>query len=1416
MQLSMYSTLIAYLFTYDAIIAYLHSIIYQYLASIIYKPPKYQRWMITRQYWNNQSFVLYNLLVHKYKTRKKPRRRKKYSLKGSLIRDDQSEYSCDTISKEVRYSNKYTFKGSHRISDKVEFVRTTSSPRQRCRWGNRIYRWVRQIMVITIMITSLCAGKISGRSPGGYSKCNSSPKYYQSSICLDSTYDEDNSSGTQTLRVDSDSIPIRIDNCCTRSISYDREDFISDTLRPVHKCFVKGFGGSMTPITHKGTIVWKMLDDTGQQHNVTIPDSLFVPTAKIRLLSPQHWAQSAKAEGNPMHPVSCTTLDDRISITWNGGRYIKTIHLDPEGSNTATLWTKPGYDAYIAYSTESNQTQQIYCYPTEIQEDEVVPTEPYDHNNEDDLPDDQPKEEYAAISPESWELLQWHYRCGHMSMYRLQKLAARGILPTRLARCPIPTCQSCMYGKMTRQPWRTKSKINHPIRQVVTSPGEWVSVDQLISPTPGLIAQLKGIPTRERYKVATIFVDHFTDFTYVHLQTSTNSAATLTAKHEFERYSRSCGVNVRGYHADNGRFIDNEWVRDVQKKNQGMRYAATYAHHQNGIVEKRIRDLQDLARASLMHAMKLWPDAINVSLWPYALRKAAHDLNHIPKTDEGESPYQRFTKSMVNDNMKTFHTFGCPVYVLHDNVKKIPLSEANGNKWKAKARLAIYLGPSYQYARNVGLALSLETGLVSPIFHAKYDNNFITVLKRYGSYLPRSRWQIKCGFSRDPSTTNWVVESLDRHNDDQQIQQENPMVRVEVSTNEDQLNDNSENVEAEDNINMGDPTQEEEVDVSDEGDNAEGTELQEAGTTNDSPTTRTRSGRISKRPSRFSDYIVYESQVDHQWEEQESDFTNPVAYAASTDPDVMYFHEILREPDKQEFLNSMQKEIDGHNENKNWELVPRSQVPSHIKVLPSVWAMRRKRRLSDGTIYKWKARINVDGSKQTYGVDYWETYAPVATWATIRCVMMLAAQRSWKTKQLDFVQAYPQAPAQTEMYIEVPKGCVVDSTKKDWVLRVLNNIYGQKQAGKVWNDFLIQGLTTKLGFIQSKIDPSLLWRGNYIIIIYTDDTIITGPNESEIDAIIQEIGKVFKITHSETVSDFLGVKIERDEITGTVKMTQPLLIQSIINDMGFLDNTNGRKFPTLSSKILLRHKDSPSHNEKWHYRGIIGKLNYLEKSTRPDIAYAVHQCARFMEDPKVEHSKAVKAIVRYLIATKDKGLICTPNDESIECYCDADFAGNYHISEAEHEVDTARSRTGFVIKYAGCPLLWASRLQTEIALSTTESEYISLSTALREVIPMIHLIEELRAAGFDYSPSKPKVYCKAFEDNSGALELAKTPKLRPRTKHINIKYHHFREFVKDGKIELFKIDTDEQEADLLTKGLPESTFVYLRQKIMGW
>jgi hypothetical protein len=196
-------------------------------------------------------------------------------------------------------------------------------------------------------------------------------------------------------------------------------------------------------------------------------------------------------------------------------------------------------------------------------------------------------------------------------------------------------------------------------------------------------------------------------------------------------------------------------------------------------------------------------------------------------------------------------------------------------------------------------------------------------------------------------------------------------------------------------------------------------------------------------------------------------------------------------------------------------------------------------------------------------------------------------------------------------------------------------------------------------------------------------------------------------------------------------------------------------------------------------------------------------------------SKAIKAIGRYLAGTKHQGLICKINNHGLECFIDADFVGNWNQDITVDDDSTARSRTGYIILYEGCRLIWGSRLQTEIALSSTESEYIALSQSLREVIYIIDLINEMKSAGFSLSDTNATVKYKAFEDNNGALEMATIHKLRPRTKHINVKYHHFRSVVNNGLITIHKIDTSAQLADIFTKPLAVNLFVKLRRLIMG-
>eukprot|EP00804_Cyclotella_cryptica_P016937 CCRYP_001885-RA/>CCRYP_001885-RA protein AED:0.28 eAED:0.34 QI:0/-1/0/1/-1/0/1/0/176 len=158
--------------------------------------------------------------------------------------------------------------------------------------------------------------------------------------------------------------------------------------------------------------------------------------------------------------------------------------------------------------------------------------------------------------------------------------------------------------------------------------------------------------------------------------------------------------------------------------------------------------------------------------------------------------------------------------------------------------------------------------------------------------------------------------------------------------------------------------------------------------------------------------------------------------------------------------------------------------------------------------------------------------------------------------------------------------------------------------------------------------------------------------------------------------------------------------------------------------------------------------------------YAVHQVAKYSTDPRQEHGKAIVHIVKYLKATRYTGL-CFKTDASkgFQCYCDADFAGNWNKEFVETDPSTAKSRSGWVVFYVACPVIWASKLQSQVALSTTEAEYIAMSMAFGDVIPLMKLIKEMRKSKFEIVNTQPYMYCKVFEDNSGALELARLPRL---------------------------------------------------------
>ena len=558
--------------------------------------------------------------------------------------------------------------------------------------------------------------------------------------------------GAKHCRFDTDSFRIGIDNHASRCMSNNRAHF--ERFRPSRSnATVGGIVGGLA-IKGEGTFVFKVEDDDGRIHTIRIPNSLYIPRLPLCLLSPQHWAQEARDNTPIQHGTRMENFADGCKLIWNQLDFAKTVPFD-SATNTPVFRTAPSTGSYCAFHSSATHINRAY-YQTEITEpllgraprritppspDEFIadeninmsgnggginsiptvaptqpPTEtppnissPVDSPVEpppqirragaltfNPTPEREPEEQFdlAAANPQA-ELMRWHYRLGHLPFSKLQLLAQLGEIPKRLAKVVAPKCAGCIFAAMTKVPWKGKEDQCHIF--TATKPGECVSIDQMISTQVGFIAQLKGKLTRDRYKAATIFVDHFSRLRFVHLMRDLSSEETINAKLAFEQYARDHGVTILHYHADNGRFADNAFKLSCESSRQQLTFCGVNAHFQNGIAERAIRDLQESARKQLLHANSRWPSAMHLSLWPYALRNAMAMHNSLPVLEDGTSRLELFSGIRVGTRMRTLHTFGCPVFALRNEL-------ASGNslpKWVPRARLGLNLGPSMSHARNV-------------------------------------------------------------------------------------------------------------------------------------------------------------------------------------------------------------------------------------------------------------------------------------------------------------------------------------------------------------------------------------------------------------------------------------------------------------------------------------------------------------------------------------------------------------------------------------------------------------------------------------------------------------------------------------------------------------------------------------------
>ena len=905
---------------------------------------------------------------------------------------------------------------------------------------------------------------------------------------------------------DSDSFNILVDGGATACISNALSDFV--TPPRTSTVLVKGFNGA-TSTTRVGTVRWIILDDTGQRRTLEVKNTYYVPECPLRLLSPQHYSQQLRDHRG----TYSVNYGDQVVFVWGRGRFKATMPLTTV-TNVGILRSAPGHASFSSFaSLATDISPPLFCCnvitdddaddesdpdddddatwsaanlegddassdinlanpPTSIDKAPVVMRPaviPFDLDH-DRPPTNLPSQDDAtsALSSQA-ELLRWHYRLGHLPFPNIRLMAAKGEIPKRLSTCRIPRCQSCLYGKATKKPWRTKAQ---PARiRTVTRPGECVSVDQLESPVPGLKGQNKGYFYRERYKVATIFVDHFSRLSYVHLQESTKGLETLLAKRAFEAYAASFGVVIANYHADNGRFAERLFLDHAELHGQGVSLCGVNAHFQNGIAEKRIRDLTERARTSLLHAVSRWPSAVTINLWPYALRFANETQNSTPSLALGHTPLEAFSGVPVRPQVLNYHPPFCPAYVLHTGLQG---GGKRPNKWVRISRAAIYLGPSPRHARSVALVLSLTTGYVSPQFHLKYDDFFETVQE--AASLPQSNWQQLARFTkpgvqpRKPARTKAPHSAASHapHSDEVAAQQGlDPLGFdfADLGEVDDEITDQDREAE-----HFQEPLPPGELPVQDKVRDPE---------RHHHPDSTRRSARQRNPPQRLIEtaYAVLDRSDAVEDYETQNLADDPIAFAASkSDPDTLHYNEAMSASDSVEFKRAMLLEVNAHTDNDHWEVWEKARVPVGQDILPAVWAFKRKRRIDTGVIYKYKARLNIHGGMQKHGINYWETYSPVVNWFSIRLCLILTLLFKWQTRQIDFVLAFLQADVECDLFMQLPRGLTFPGVhRSSHCLKLKKNLYGSRQAGRVWNQHLVNGLVNVLKFKQSAVDECVFY-----------------------------------------------------------------------------------------------------------------------------------------------------------------------------------------------------------------------------------------------------------------------------------------------------------------------------------------------------
>lgn len=799
---------------------------------------------------------------------------------------------------------------------------------------------------------------------------------------------------------------------------------------------------------------------------------------------------------------------------------------------------------------------------------------------------------------------------------------------------------------------------------------------------------------------------------------------------DFEKMiAKQTGNTLKVLRSDNGKeYTPLELCEYAKKLGIIHEFSSPYIHEQNGASERELRTLIDCARTMLLDC------GINLELWPEAINTACYVLNRsVLKQGEKETAFEKWFGR--KPEVKHLRVFGTDAYLHVPKEKR--------KKFEAKSRKVIIVG---------------------------YDGEST-------NYRVWDKTTRKVHISSDVVFNEKSAKCSDEKKDDD-------VFRVEINFGEDlgmRLNDlllqeeeeEEEGallpaVEGEEAPPAADP--EEEVPDAVGGDQGEGAA--------NPPVNEDAEGADGNAQGRVL--------RDRSCLNPPDRFGIPVAYAADTVP--RSYQEALVSTDSKRWKKAMDDEIQALSENKTWFL---TELPRGKRAIGCKWVYSVKTD-SAGNVTRYKARLVAKGFSQREGIDFFETFAPVVRYESLRILLAIAATEDYEISKFDVKTAFLYGDLKEEIYMEQPDG-YTKKRKQSLVCRLLHSLYGLRQSSRSWNekfvnflsDFGLEPIESDKCVFVGIVEGCLVY-----VALYVDDGVVLCKSLKVIASVMNYLKLHFQITSGEA-DEFLGFRIKRDRAKRTIKISQPGYIDKLLCKFELSDSGS----VSVPAEPGLHLSKGSVDNMIVPYREAVGSLLFAARVTRPDIEYAVNYASQFLESHGRVHWEAVKRILKYLSGTRDVGIVFgrAGNLRAVG-FTDANYAGC---------VDTRKSRSGFVFMLGGAPISWSSQRQNAVSLSTAESEYIALAHGAKEALWLQRMLNDLRVK-CDCMP--------VCVDNQSAIKMAENAEFR-RSKHIDVRYHFIRDVVSRKKISLRYVQSERQLADIFTKPLANPQFSILRERM---